>query len=42
MDRLHEKSFISEPVGKAKAVQFTDEGLRRLEEQFREMFGARR
>jgi tetratricopeptide (TPR) repeat protein len=27
MDRLHRKGFISNPVGKAKSVVFTDEGL---------------
>jgi hypothetical protein len=38
MNRLYEKSFISDPVGKAKSVVFTDEGLRRSEELFRKMF----
>lgn len=38
MDRLHEKGYISDPVGKAKSVAFTEEGLRRSEELFREMF----
>jgi hypothetical protein len=28
MNRLHEKGFISDPVGKAKSVAFTDEGKR--------------
>ena len=28
MDRLHEKGLISDPVGKAKSVVFTEEGLR--------------
>ena len=28
MDRLHQKGFISDPVGKAKSVVFTEEGLR--------------
>jgi hypothetical protein len=27
MNRLHEKGFISNPVGKAKSVAFTDKGL---------------
>jgi Domain of unknown function (DUF6429) len=38
MNRLYEKGFISDPVGKAKSVVFTDEGLRRSEELFRKMF----
>jgi hypothetical protein len=38
MNRLHEKGFINDPVGKAKSVVFTDEGLRRSEELFRELF----
>ena len=29
LGRLHEKGFISDPVGKAKRVYFTDEGLER-------------
>ena len=28
MERLHAKGLISDPVGKAKSVAFTDEGLR--------------
>ncbi len=42
MDRLHEKGFISDPVGKAKSVVFTEEGLREAERLFRELFAARR
>ncbi len=38
MDRLHEKGYISDPVGQAKSVVFTEEGLRRSEELFRQMF----
>jgi hypothetical protein len=38
MNRLYEKGLISDPVGKAKSVVFTDEGLRRSEELFRKMF----
>jgi hypothetical protein len=38
MNRLHEKGYISDPVGKAKSVVFTEEGLRRSEELFRKMF----
>ena len=42
MDRLHRKGFISDPVGKAKSVVFTEEGLRESERLFRELFAARR
>jgi len=28
MDRLHKKGLISDPVGKAKSVVFSEEGLR--------------
>lgn len=38
MDRLHQKGYISDPVGQAKSVVFTEEGLRRSEELFRKMF----
>ena len=38
MNRLYEKGLISDPVGKAKSVVFTDEGLRHSEELFRKMF----
>ncbi len=40
MNRLHVKGFISNPVGKAKSVVFTEEGLRRAEAAFREIFTA--
>jgi len=42
MNRLHEKDFISNPIGKAKSVVLTEEGLRKSEGLFREMFAARR
>jgi Domain of unknown function (DUF6429) len=38
MERLHGKGLISDPVGKAKSVAFTDEGLREAERLFRELF----
>jgi hypothetical protein len=38
MERLHAKGLISDPVGKAKSVVFTEEGLRRSEELFRKLF----
>lgn len=39
MERLHEKGFISDPVGKAKSVWFTDEGLERAEQLLHQLFG---
>ncbi|MAF46975.1 MAG: DUF6429 family protein [Rhodospirillales bacterium] len=41
MNRLHEKGMISDPVGKAKSVVLTEEGLRRSEGLFHEMFTRR-
>jgi hypothetical protein len=41
MNRLYEKGMIHDPVGKAKSVVFTDEGLRRSEELFTTMFTRR-
>jgi hypothetical protein len=38
MNRLHDKGFISDPVGKAKSVVLTDEGLRESERLFRKLF----
>src|SRR5258706_11575816 len=38
MERLHAKGLISDPVGKAKSVVFTDEGLRQSEALFRKLF----
>ncbi len=38
MGRLHAKGMICDPVGKAKSVLLTDEGLRRCEELFRKHF----
>lgn len=42
MNRLHARGLISNPVGKAKSVVFTEAGLRRAEAAFREMFTADR
>jgi uncharacterized protein DUF6429 len=42
MERLHTKGFISDPVGKAKSVVFTDEGLRQSEALLQELFGVGR
>ena len=41
MNRLHEKGYISNPVGKAKSVVLSEEGERRSEELFSELFGKR-
>ena len=38
--RLHAKGLISDPVGKAKSVVFTDEGLTRARSLFHEMFAS--
>lgn len=38
MNRLHEKGFILDPVGKTKSVVLTDEGLQKSEELFKRLF----
>lgn len=38
MNRLHEKGFISDPVGRAKSVEFTEEGYRQSQRLFRALF----
>jgi hypothetical protein len=38
MDRLHRKGLISEPVGRAKSVVLTNEGLEKAEQLFRDLF----
>ena len=40
MERLHKKGFTSNPLGKAKSVVLTEEGLRQAERLFAEMFAA--
>ncbi|GHU10230.1 hypothetical protein FACS1894185_1130 [Betaproteobacteria bacterium] len=40
MSRLHEKGFISNPVGKTKSIVFTDEGLRESERLLQSLFGS--
>jgi hypothetical protein len=40
MARLHQKGFISDPVGKAKSVEFTEQGLRESERLFGSLLGA--
>ena len=39
MERLHEKGYISNPVGRAKSVAFTDEGWERSREAFERLLG---
>jgi hypothetical protein len=39
LDRLHRKGMIYDPVGKAKSVVLTDEGLAKSERLFRKLFG---
>jgi len=38
MNRLHEKGFIADPVGKAKSVMLTEQGLKESERLFKELF----
>jgi hypothetical protein len=39
MNRLHEKGYISDPVGKAKSVLFTEDGLDKAKRLLSELFG---
>ena len=41
LNRLHAKGLISNPVGKAKSVVLTDEGVRESERLFRQLFAKR-
>jgi hypothetical protein len=38
LNRLHEKGFISNPIGKAKSVVLTDKGLEESERLFSKLF----
>jgi hypothetical protein len=38
MNRLHEKEYIANPVGKAKSVRMTEEGYKKAEELFERFF----
>ncbi len=38
MERLHKKGLISNPVGRAKSVALTEEGLRESERLFKKLF----
>lgn len=40
MNRLHEKGYIPDPVGKAKSAIFTKDRLRESERLFNELFAA--
>jgi len=40
MERLHERGYISNSVGKAKSVVFTEEGLKESERLLEVLFGA--
>lgn len=41
LSRLHDKGMIDDPVGKARSVVFTAEGLERSRELFLKMFTRR-
>jgi len=38
MERLHHKGYITDPVGKAKSVVLTDEGLKESQRLFEALF----
>ena len=38
MNRLHEKGYISNPIGKAKSVGMSEEGFQKSEELFERYF----
>jgi len=39
LSRLHAKGLIHDPIGKAKSVSLTEEGLRQCEKLFAKHFG---
>lgn len=39
MARLHAKGYITDPVGKAKSIAFSEEGLRESERLLEAIFG---
>jgi hypothetical protein len=39
LERLHQKGYITDPVGKAKSVLFTEEGARESERLLELLFG---
>ena len=38
MNRLHQKGYISDPVGKAKSVVFTEQGIQASQRLFFKLF----
>ena len=38
MNRLHEKGFIENPIGKTKSFWLTEDGLKKSEELFNKLF----
>lgn len=38
LNRLHEKGLINDPVNKTKSIVFTDSGLQKSEELFKQLF----
>ncbi len=38
LNRLHEKGLIADPVNKTKSILFTDIGLQKSEELFKQLF----
>ena len=38
LDRLHEKGLIDNPVNKTKSIVFTNSGLQKSEELFKQLF----
>ncbi len=42
MNRLHEKGYISNPIGKAKSVGMTEEGFLKRKELFERHFAKKR
>jgi hypothetical protein len=41
MNFLHEKGYISNPATKAKSVAFTEEGARKSQELFENLFAVK-
>jgi hypothetical protein len=41
MNRLHERGFISNPVGRGKSVVLTEKGLQESERLFQKLFAKR-
>jgi len=38
LNRLHQRGYISDPIGKAKSVVLTEEGLQEAERLFKKLF----